>query len=258
MTRPFPNSKKVCMKTKQQTAVFSLPCLLLLLCIALPQPAHAENTLPESFTATYALTKGPLTLANMKRRLYKNERGNYVYESYSEPVGYARWFTDNTLLEKTEWTYHQQQLRPIEYSYDRKGSKKQRHVKLSFNWDKMRVTNDINNDPWSMKITDGTLDKLLYHLALMHDLANGKELFDYQVADGGSLKSYSFSNLGEETLRTKLGSFNTIKLIRPGKRDTILWCAKELNYLPIKLVQEENGITLTLTLKSVSGLPNNN
>ncbi len=246
------------MKPKQQIKISSLICLLLLSCVVLTQPARAGNTLPESFTVTYTLTKGPLTLADMKRKLYKNDHGNYVYESYSEPVGYARWFTDSTLLEKTEWTYHQQQLRPINYSYDRKGSKKQRHVKLSFDWDKMRVTNDINNDPWSMKISDGTLDKLLYHLAVMQDLSNGKESLEYLVADGGKLKTYSFSNLGKETLRTKLGRFKTIKLKRPGKRDTILWCAEELSYLPVKMVQEENGIVLTLTLKSVIGLPAKN
>ena len=236
---------------------YSFTSLLLLLCLALSNVSQAEEKLPESFSVTYILQKGPVTLAEMKRKLYKNSNGNFVYESFSEPVGYARWFTDNTLLEKTEWNYQQQQLRPVTYSYDREGSKKQRHVKLSFDWDKMRVTNDINNDPWSMKITEGTLDKLLYHLAVMHDLANGKQSLEYQIADGGRLKTYSFSNLGEETLRTKLGTFKTIKLKRPGKRDTILWCAEELNYLPIKLVQEEGGIQLTLTLKSVTGLPAN-
>jgi len=217
-------------------------------------PARAENKLPESFTVTYTLTKGPLSLAEMTRRLYKNERGNYVYESYSEPIGYARWFTDSTLLEKTEWNYHQQQLRPIKYSYVRKGSKKQRRVILNFDWDKMRVTNDINDDPWSMKITDGTLDKLLYQLAVMHDLANGKQALEYQIADGGNLKTYSFSNQGEETLRTQLGPLNTIKLMLPGKRDTTLWSAEELNYLPVKVVQEEDGREVTLILKSVNGL----
>ncbi len=229
--------------------------LLLLLCLTWFGFAQAENKLPDSFSATYTLKKGPLTLAEMKRKLYKNDKGNYVYESYSEPVGYARWFTDSTLLEKTEWNYHQQQLRPVEYSYDRNSSKKKRHIKLSFNWDKMRVTNNINHDPWSMKITEDTLDKLLYQLAVMQDLSNGKESLEYQIADGGKLKTYRFSNLGKETLRTKLGTFNTVKLKRPGKRDTILWCAEELNYLPIKLVQEENGIELTLILTSVSGLP---
>ncbi len=219
---------------------------------AAAQPQHA---LPESFEATYVLSMGPLSLAEMKRKLYKNEDGHYVFESYSKPIGYARWFTDSTLLEKTEWVYHEQHLRPLKYSYDRQSSDKERHVKLTFDWDKMRVTNTINNDPWSMDVPQGTLDKLLYHLAVMYDLERGDESLNYQVADGGTLKTYTFHKLAEETIETPLGRFKTVKLERPGSRDTILWCAKELNYLPVRIMQEEDGRKLVLKLKSIKGLP---
>ncbi len=221
----------------------------------MPSPGiQAQTTLPESFSVTYVLTKGPLSLAEMTRKLYKNDAGHYVYESFSKPIGYARWFTDSTLLEKSEWIYHEQHLRPLEYSYDRQSSKKERHVKLTFDWDKMRVTNNINNDPWSMAIPAGTLDKLLYHLAVMYDLGRGDQSLTYQVADGGTLKTYQFHKLGEETIETPLGRFETVKLARPGSRDTILWCAKALNYLPVRIMQEEDGSKLTLKLKSFSGL----
>lgn len=217
--------------------------------------AQAQTTaLPESFSVTYVLTMGPLSLAEMTRKLYKNEAGHYVFESYSKPIGYARWFTDNTLLEKSEWIYHEGEMRPLKYLYDRDGSKKQRHVELSFDWENMRVTNTINNDPWSMEIVDGTLDKLLYHLAVMYDLERGDDSLSYQVADGGKLKSYEFNKLGEETVNTSHGEFRTVKLERPGSRDTTLWCAEELYYLPVRLMQEEDGKTLTLKLKSFSGI----
>lgn len=235
----------------RQTSVLAL---MLVITFALTGMARAEPGLPESFSATYTLHKGPLTLAEMTRKLYRNNNGHFVYESYSKPIGYARWFTDSTLMEKSEWIYHDDKLRPVRYSYDRNGSKRERHVKLSFDWNRMRVTNDINNDPWSMAIPNGTLDKLLYHLAVMHDLKQANLPLTYQVADGGTLKSYTFEELGRETVKTSLGTFNTIKLIRPGKRDTILWCAEELNYLPVKIMQEEDGSKLTLNLKSFNGL----
>lgn len=214
---------------------------------------QAPTTLPETFSVTYVLTKGPLSLAEMTRKLYRNDAGHYVYESYSKPIGIARWFTDSTLLEKTEWIYHDDQLRPLHYLYDRDGDK-ERLVKLTFDWDRMRVINDINHDPWTMNIPSGTLDKLLYHLAVMYDLARGEETLSYQVADGGTLKTYEFNKLKSETIETPLGKFETVKLERPGRRDTILWCAKELNYLPVRIMQEEDGKHLTLKLKSVQGL----
>ena len=226
---------------------------LLILCLVLVNFARAESSLPESFTVTYKLHVGPLTLGETTRKLYKNGDGNFVYESYSKPIGYARWFTDSTLLERSEWIFHGEQLRPLNYSYDRTSSKRERHVKLRFDWDKMRVTNEINSDPWTMDIPDGTLDKLLYHLAVMIDLQQGKSNLVYHVADGGTLKTYEFQNLGEETIDTKLGQLKTIKLMLPGKRDTILWCAKALDFLPVRIVQEEDGKELNLKLESFTG-----
>lgn len=236
----------------------SLTMLLLAFCLAWLGICEAESEvrpLPDTFSVTYTLNKGPLELAEMTRHLYKNDAGHYVYESFSKPIGIARWFTDSTLLEKTEWIYHEDQLRPLRYSYDRKSSRKNRHVKLEFDWQRMRVVNDINNDAWSMTITDGTQDKLLFHLSVMVDLIRGKKPLDYHVADGGRMKTYNFKMLGEERIETKLGKMKTIKLEQPGKRDTTLWCAPELNYLPIQAEQEEDGTRLTLKLKSVTGLP---
>jgi hypothetical protein len=234
----------------------ALATALFLLCVsqALAGEEAKQPRLPESFSVTYVLTKGPLTLAEMTRKLYQNKQGHYVFESYSKPVGYARWFTDSTLLEKTEWIYHGNQLRPLFYSYDRKSSKRERHVHLSFDWEKMRVTNNINNEPWTMKIPEGTLDKLLYHLAVMYDLERGKRALSYQVADGGTLKDFKFIDLGNETIKTPLGTFDTVKLKYTGKRETLLWCAKELAYLPVRMTQDDKGISLTMKIKSVSGL----
>ncbi len=229
---------------------------LLMFCMLLTNIAQAETEAmqPELFTVTYKLTMGPLTLGETTRRLYKNGDGNYIYESFSQATGYARWFTDSQLLEKSEWVFNEQHLRPINYSYDRTSSKQERHVKLKFDWDKMRVTNVINNDSWSMKIPMRTLDKLLYHLAVMYDLREGKSALVYKVADGGTLKTYEFSNLGEETIKTKFGNLNTVKLLLPGKRDTTLWYAKELGYLPVRIVQIEDGRELDLNLESFTGL----
>jgi hypothetical protein len=234
-----------------QYRFFLLACVLF--CLTLSLSAHAEPGLPESFSITYVLTKGPLELAQMTRRLYKNDNGHYVYDSFSEPIGYARWFTDVTLREKSEWVFHNNQLRPLFYSYDRKGDDRDRHVHLRFDWDKMRVINTINNTPWTMSIPDGTLDKLLYHLAVMYDLERGKKSLSYDIADGGKLKHYNFINHGEESLETDMGTLRTLKIeLRGKKRDTVIWCAIDYNYLPVKLTQDDNG--MTLMAKSFDGV----
>lgn len=226
-------------------------CLLFLLSFS----ALAKAGLPDQFSVTYVLTKGPLTLGEMTRSLKPNGDGTFIYESYSKPVGYARWFTKQTLTERSTWIYHDQSLRPLSYSYDRSGGKKDRHVKLAFDWEKGRVTNNINNDPWQMDIPQNAMDKLLYHLALMHDLQQGETELQYEVADGGFMKTYKFEILGRETVKTDVGSFNTLKLKRPGRRETVLWCAAELNYIPVRLEQNDKHGLLRMDIKSLTGIP---
>lgn len=213
---------------------------------------------PKPFKATYELTAASFTLGELTRQLTINEQGHYVYQSFSKPTGYAKWFTDIELTEISEWALHNNTPRPLKYSYDRTGdkNKKKRNVRLSFDWGKMRVTNTINDDPWKMSIPADTLDKLLYHLAVMYDLQQNKIELSYHVADGGKLKTYHFEKQNREHIKTKAGDFITIKVKQTGsKRDTYIWCAPELGYLPVQLEQHTKRGTMTMKLIAVEGQP---
>jgi len=218
--------------------------------------SRADTSLPDQFTAVYKAKLGPIELAQMTRKLYQNDEGHYVFESHSKPMGYARWLTSSELRERSEWIYHNGIMRPLSYFYDRSGDKK-RYVEINFDWEHQRATNKINHDPWHMTIPDGTLDKLLYHLAIIRDLELGKQKFEYQIADGGTLKTVHFEYLGEEVLETKLGKFTTVKMYHPGKRkenDTWLWFAKELGYFPVQIEQQKGNGTVMVTLQSLEGI----
>ena len=69
-----------------------------------------------------------------------------------------------------------------------------------FDWDKNRVINIINGDPWHMAATPGLLDKLLYQLKIMRDLSNGVKNLHYRVADGGKIKDFQLQILGQEVV----------------------------------------------------------
>ena len=58
---------------------------------------------------------------------------------------------------------------------------------------------------------------------------------------GGKIKEYRFEKIKEEVIETAIGSFNTTKLARykKNKQETFLWCAHELNFLPIKVITKE-------------------
>ena len=66
----------------------------------------------------------------------------------------------------------------------------------------------------------------------------------YQIIEGEDVDTYDFRVLGEEKVRTQAGLINAIKVERvrdPGKsnRKTILWFAKDWDYLLVRLYQME-------------------
>ncbi len=218
--------------------------------------AHSAS-FPKNFEAVYALKKGFVTFGETRRTLKSLGEGRFSYESKTKPTGFAAFFVKGTVSEKSVWQFQAGHLQPLEFSYLNTGGGKKREVELKFDWQTKKVTNRINGDPWTMALTDGTLDKLLYQLSLMKDLAAGKQQMMYSIADGGKLKVYDIRVRGEEVIETAAGKFETIMVAREGdERSTTMWCAKSLNYLPVKIQQiEADGNRFTAELSEVKGLP---
>ena len=90
----------------------------------------------------------------------------------------------------------------------------------------------------------GLLDKSTYQIALQHDVAAGKKSMSYQVIDGDEVETYDFRVLGEEVVETKAGLIDAIKVERvrdptQSNRKTVLWFAKDWDYLLVRLQQVE-------------------
>lgn len=165
-----------------------------------------------------------------------------------------RFFADSMLasIEETSlftWPEADGLLIPQEYRYQRKGLGRNREAHLVFDWEAMKVTNNVENKPWKMTIDHGILDKVSFQVQLQHDLLAGKDQLNYAIADGGHVKEYTFEILGEERLDTPLGEIDTLKIKRSRKdsdRVTYAWMAPDYQYLLVRMQQEEDGDTYTI------------
>lgn len=211
---------------------------------------------PDRFSAEYLLKAQGSTVGESRWELAAGEDGLYVYQKRSASAGLLSLFRKQTVTERSEWRYRDGEMRPHAYSYKRTGRKKNRDVQIRFDWEKRTVQTTVNGEPWQMPLPDGTLDKLIYSLAMMRDLAQGERNLQYTVADGGTLKTYYIEPMGEEQIETELGSMRTVKLRRfrdKKKRETILWCAPALSFLPVRMEHREKDGTLELLIQSVDG-----
>lgn len=205
----------------------------------------AAPTLPE-FEAHYSAYKGSLRVAETVVRL-RRLGSTYVYSSVTAPVGLLALFRQDEVSERSVWTPHDGGIRPLEYHYVHKRSKKDRDVALHFDWEQGEVANTVQGHTWTMDIPSGTLDKFSVQLAVMLDLQRDDAALRYQVADGGKLKQYRFKRLGVEQVRTPAGEFEALKLQRLRRRDndreTYLWCAPALEFLVVRMehVEDDGG-----------------
>jgi hypothetical protein len=150
-------------------------------------------------------------------------------------------------------------IRTQSYSYQRTGGKKEKYLNLDFNWQSQQVTVDNNKQTIMLDMEQATLDKLVYQLALMSDLGQHKTEFSYQVADKNKIKTYNIAILGMETVSTPMGKIEAVKLKRihssKKQRQTVLWCAPALYYLPVRIEHiEKDGTRFIAELRRLKGI----
>jgi hypothetical protein len=214
-----------------------------LLACVLKLPALQAASLP-SFTATFQIMRDTLRLGTNEVDLTVEENGDYRYESHTWPSNWISWLLNEDLRELSRGIMDHAGIRPLFYHYQRSGRRTTRTAELTFDWKTSTVVNNVADSTWEMTIPAGTLDKLSTQLGMMRELQNGATEKTFAVADGGKLKQYAFQVIGTELVELPAGRFETVKLNRVGdsaQTVTTIWCAPELHYLPVRILQRKEG-----------------
>jgi hypothetical protein len=160
-----------------------------------------------------------------------------------------------SLNEKSTFRMESHAFLPLTYRFDRSGLGKAKQIELDFDWTEKQVLGNDRGDAVRFPLNRGVLDKSTYQLVLQHDVAAGKQSMSYQVVDGDEIETYDFRVLAEERVRTKAGLIDAIKVERvrdptQSSRKTVLWFAKDWNYLLVRLHQvEKDGKEYQIMLK---------
>ncbi|RFA30428.1 hypothetical protein CAI21_04960 [Alkalilimnicola ehrlichii] len=218
--------------------------------------SDALAALPPEFSARYRVSLGSITVGEARLELEHLPDDRYRYRSVSRPTGITGLFYRREVSEYSEGKVTDSGLQPERYYYERRG-RGSRNVELRFDWEKGRVINLVADDRWQMKIPPDTMDRLVSQLQLMDDLKNGTSELEYRIADGGLLRTYRLTVEGRETLHTRLGEFETLRVTRQQTEDdsraTTFWAAPALNYLPVRVDHRERNDAYRMTLDEVKG-----
>ncbi len=212
--------------------------VLLFLMALLTLPAYAASFQIKPFEASYTADWKQMPLSGTaSRSLKQGDGGNWELDFQASMLLAS-------LKESSSFKVEGDTYLPQTYHWAREGLGKNKSTDLQFDWAQKQVTGSDRGDAVRLPLNRGQLDKSTYQLVLQHDVAVGKKSMSYQVIEGTDTDTYDFRVLGEEKVATQAGQIDAIKVERvrdPTKsnRKTVLWFAKDWDYLLVRLYQQE-------------------
>ncbi len=205
------------------------------------QTGNTEGQI-KSYHASYQLYWNGLAVG-LSDHIVKELGANHFWaQSHSFPKLSFLPFED---FEQGEFIQHNKEFRPIHYIYRSRSNRKRLEGKLTFDWQHLKVIKESKEEPEAEALIPlDAKDKITFFFQLRETLRAGGKEFQYTIIEPKKVSHWHMEIIGEETLQTPLGKFNTIKLenrLDKGDRITQFWVAKELDYILVKLVQYQKG-----------------
>ncbi|MAY35602.1 MAG: hypothetical protein CMN84_05805 [Spongiibacteraceae bacterium] len=197
------------------------------------------------YSATYHLVKGGLA-AEVERHLERSSESRWQLHDSARVLFFS-------LEETAVVDFDGKNIKPVKYRYRQNpGTSKDQTIR--YNWKKKQATFDLDDGQRRAELEPDTFDKLSYQLQLRLDLLAGRlqQPRTYKLVDRGRHKQYRVEKVGEEILTLGRRQMQTVKLRQTsaGKdRETFIWVAPDLEYLIIKMEQDDGDERIEMQLK---------
>ena len=211
--------------------------IILITLLSLTIPIKASWGFPSDFNAVYDAkikqAKGQLT-----SELITNEDGTYSYEMTTNATGVWKILANGMISEKSIFKKENNRLIPIKYILNNsiKGFKSE----VNFDFKNNRIDGYYKERIIDLIFEEEMIDRVLLQLDIINSVKENHSLTTLKVLDKDKIEKVEVERTLEvETITVPFGEFVCIK-VRHSKVDSdkenILWLAKELNFIHIKLI----------------------
>jgi len=169
----------------------------------------------------------------------------WVYSLRTKPTGVFKLTGKGKIQETSVFvaapSSNKLEIQTQQYTY-RQDKEAKRSVDASFDWNNNALTYQRRGREETLSFSEPVVDRFAVTLAIIDELKQGdfKEV-TLKVFDNGTIKTTLFTNEGVETVKTRLGTHQAIRVksIEAGGavRYISTWFAPDLNYLPVKIEQ---------------------
>ena len=200
----------------------------------------AETTLTPH-TAQYKV-RISIVSGQLNTELRKTADG-YVANHVIKPTGMSRLIARGSMNVTSAFSSEADGVKPIRFqSVDT--IRDDPDVGLTFDWTTNVVSGTVGEENVSLQLEGIAHDSVSIQYELMHDLLNGDLSEQYVLFDVNKMRIANVSIAGEKVIKTKAGTFTAIGIQHQkegSSRKTTLWCAEELDYLPVVIEQRRKG-----------------
>jgi len=228
--------------------------IIALLFTTLASAAESHALFEAVYDAKIKIAGGKVRLATTQ-----NENGDYTFEYTVIPGKLIRLFTSGELRETTVFEVIDGRPRALDYTLLNTIGSKPRNGHVVFDWINNSVKGNYKDRAIDIPMPENAVDRAMLQLVLMADLKNNNLKEHYSIYSKDEFIPITVERVGEETIKVPIGTFSTVVLrhsSEDGSEETILWCAEELGYLPVRIQSNDDGKkVLVANLSVFNGSP---
>lgn len=197
----------------------------------------------EPYQATYRveIKAGVKAKATAEIKLdYSDPDSAYQYRSVTRAKGFAKMLRSKPVVESSTFRLSQGELTPVRYEFQDGSKKNKRGDRADFDWRQGTVATRYKGEDKSLSLSAGVVDRNLLPIDMMLRCPAIQGTSKKKVVSRGQIRDYELSVLGKETLKTKIGTLQTIKIKQQrvgSSRSTISWLSPEHNCIVVQVHQ---------------------
>ena len=178
----------------------------------------------------------------LNTELLASEAG-YVATHVVKPTGMSRVITRGRMQVSSEFTSAEEGVRPVRY-HAIDTIRDDPEARITFDWETSEARGTVGEEDVVLQLDGLSHDAVSIQYQLMYDLMNDRQNASYVLFDVEKMRVANVRNVGTKSVKTQAGQFDVVGIEHQkegSSRTTTLWCAPELDYLPVVIEQHRKG-----------------
>jgi hypothetical protein len=220
-------------------------------------PAVAVAAAPKPYTARYEVLRNGERLGEATIRFAALPNGRYDFSSRTRGSGGLAAVLGVSIDERSILRWQGDRPETVAYSFAQKIGWKDKQRSLKVDAAAGRVTSTDKGQEIALPYQAGVLDRHAVSVALMQDLAAGREgELTYTVAERRELSVQRYRTAGTERVDTPMGALDATRVERVREsgdgRSTQFWLSARHGFVPVRMLQKEpDGESIEMRIISV-------